>query len=161
MSPLKFNLNSCPSLTQDNINILGLAVFVMLLGNISLALPEVMVDAVNAEKSKIHPEYATDLQSFAYGSLALCGIIGNFLIFILLLCLFMFIVTNTNYHYSHSSHSLHRSDLHVISRHPLFRFSHYRHRVEGSICPHCSYQCTCGVCGLPQMAGGRQDCICI
>jgi hypothetical protein len=32
-----------------------------------------MLDASNAEKSKLFPEFATDIQSFAYGSLAVCG----------------------------------------------------------------------------------------
>ena len=41
-----------------------------------MAVPQVMVDAANAEKSKTYPEYASDLQAFPYGAFSILAIIG-------------------------------------------------------------------------------------
>ena len=48
----------------------------MFFANVSLSVPEVVIDAVNAERSKRYPEFASDLQSFSYGTLAITGALG-------------------------------------------------------------------------------------
>ena len=48
----------------------------MFFANVSLSVPEVIIDAVNAERSKRYPQFASDLQSLSYGTLAIAGIIG-------------------------------------------------------------------------------------
>lgn len=53
------------------------AVAMMALGNISIAAPDVMVDALVAERSKKHPHLASDLQALCFGSLAVFGIAGT------------------------------------------------------------------------------------
>jgi hypothetical protein len=54
----------------------GLAVILMLFGNLSMALPQVMFDAANAVKSQTYPEHASELQSFPYGAFSLFAIFG-------------------------------------------------------------------------------------
>jgi hypothetical protein len=54
-----------------------LSVLAMLLGNHATASPDVMIDAAVAEKSKAHPEAATDLQSLCTGSMSLCGTLST------------------------------------------------------------------------------------
>lgn len=55
-----------------------LVLLLLFLGNFSLACPEVMIDAVVAERSKRYPTFASPLQSYNYGILAFCGIFGTF-----------------------------------------------------------------------------------
>lgn len=55
-----------------------IVLLLLFLGNFSLACPEVMIDAVVAERSKRYPNFASPLQSFNYGILAFCGIFGTF-----------------------------------------------------------------------------------
>eukprot|EP00929_Paragymnodinium_shiwhaense_P049680 TRINITY_DN2503_c0_g1_i1.p1 TRINITY_DN2503_c0_g1~~TRINITY_DN2503_c0_g1_i1.p1 ORF type:complete len:643 (+),score=103.43 TRINITY_DN2503_c0_g1_i1:56-1930(+) len=52
-------------------------VFMLVLFNISIAMPDVMIDAVCAEQSKKSPAHASDLQSLSWGSFALGGLIGS------------------------------------------------------------------------------------
>jgi len=52
------------------------AAFLCLLGNLSHALPDVMIDASVAVRCKTHPALATDLQALCWGSYGLCGIIA-------------------------------------------------------------------------------------
>ena len=52
-------------------------VVVMLLGNQSVASPDVMVDAVVAEHSRNLPFLASSLQALCVGSLSLCGVIST------------------------------------------------------------------------------------
>lgn len=54
----------------------GVAIILMLFGNLSMALPQVMFDAANAVKSQTYPEHASDLQSFPYGAFSLFAIVG-------------------------------------------------------------------------------------
>ena len=52
----------------------GVAILLMFFANVSLSVPEVIIDAVNAERSKRYPEFASDLQTFSYGTLAIAGV---------------------------------------------------------------------------------------
>ena len=54
----------------------GIAIILMLFGNLAMALPQVMFDAANAVKSQTYPEHASDLQSFPYGAFSFFAIIG-------------------------------------------------------------------------------------
>lgn len=55
----------------------GFAVSMFTFSNLSVALPDVMVDAIVAERSRERPELAADLQSLCWGSLTLCGFLGS------------------------------------------------------------------------------------
>jgi len=57
-------------------SIVLLAVMFIFFVNISTASPDVMIDGVVAERSKLHPKYATDLQSLCFGSQSLLSIFG-------------------------------------------------------------------------------------
>eukprot|EP00929_Paragymnodinium_shiwhaense_P033363 TRINITY_DN18328_c0_g2_i1.p1 TRINITY_DN18328_c0_g2~~TRINITY_DN18328_c0_g2_i1.p1 ORF type:complete len:419 (+),score=61.33 TRINITY_DN18328_c0_g2_i1:207-1463(+) len=52
-------------------------VFMLVLFNVSIAMPDVMIDAVCAEQSKKLPAYASDLQSLSWGSFAVGGLVGS------------------------------------------------------------------------------------
>ncbi|GAB5033212.1 major facilitator superfamily protein isoform 2 [Nannochloropsis oceanica] len=54
----------------------GLAAFLLLLANYSIASPDVIIDAAVTERSQYAPMYASDLQSLSWGSHAMGGIIG-------------------------------------------------------------------------------------
>lgn len=53
-----------------------LAVILMFGVNLSVSSPDVMIDAVVAEKCKMYPKFASDLQSLCWGSFAVFSIIG-------------------------------------------------------------------------------------
>mmetsp|Transcript_9468 Transcript_9468/g.14261 ORF Transcript_9468/g.14261 Transcript_9468/m.14261 type:complete len:371 (+) Transcript_9468:52-1164(+) len=55
---------------------LVLAVIFMFGVNYSVASPDVMIDAIVAEKCKLHPAFASDLQSLCWGAMAAFSIIG-------------------------------------------------------------------------------------
>jgi len=52
--------------------VLGLIAF-----NLSIAMPDVMIDAVCAEQSKKKPDHASDLQCLSWGSFAIGGLISS------------------------------------------------------------------------------------
>mmetsp|Transcript_34416 Transcript_34416/g.75619 ORF Transcript_34416/g.75619 Transcript_34416/m.75619 type:complete len:286 (+) Transcript_34416:537-1394(+) len=56
-----------------------LACTMLALVQFSFALPDVMVDAVLAEKTRSHPQHATDLQVLTMGSFGVCSIVGSML----------------------------------------------------------------------------------
>ncbi len=57
--------------------VIGICLLLLVLGNYSLACPDVMSDAVVAEKSKLFPAYASDLQAFNNYLFAIFAIIGT------------------------------------------------------------------------------------
>jgi hypothetical protein len=62
-------------LGSASLSILGATLF-MIGVNFSVASPDVMIDAVVAEKCKMHPAFASDLQSLCWGSMALFSALG-------------------------------------------------------------------------------------
>lgn len=50
------------------------AAVVMLFSNINFAMPDVMIDATVAERAKVNPKRAADLQALCWGSLGVCMI---------------------------------------------------------------------------------------
>jgi len=61
---------------------LPIAVVVCLLtmANLSVASPDVMIDAAIAEKSRLHPSFTSDLQSLCWGSHAAGGLVASVLV---------------------------------------------------------------------------------
>lgn len=57
--------------------VVGICLLLLVLGNYSLACPDVMSDAVVAEKSKLFPNYASDLQAFNNYVFAIFAVIGT------------------------------------------------------------------------------------
>jgi len=56
-----------------------LAVALFTAANMSVALPDVMIDAAVAERSRLHPELVADLQSLCKGSMTFCMLLASFL----------------------------------------------------------------------------------
>ena len=59
---------------DSNVVFIGLFLF---LGNFSVAVPDVMIDASVAERCRSHPEYASDLQTLCMGSMSVGKLIAS------------------------------------------------------------------------------------
>ena len=67
----------CWMMLASTTPVIGVCLLLLVLGNYSLAVPDVMSDAVVAEKSKLFPTYASDLQAFNNYLFAIFAIIGT------------------------------------------------------------------------------------
>ena len=54
-----------------------MAALLLLFANLSMAMPDVMIDATVAERAKLRPDLAAEMQALCWGSLGLIGLFGT------------------------------------------------------------------------------------